>query len=161
VVVAEVFVAECWRAAAVAGGEDVAALVAFGLHGVCPPVLSVKVFKRKDLSPDFVRVSGRGLKCEGPAFMPGLLVSISILVIHIKLMGMFFCACKCHLLGGLWGFPRVWGVDSGFRAVRRKDMSQGPKPAALTVLDVQAEARTYLRSNGKNSEATAKGNTER
>ena len=60
VVVAEVLVAERGRAAAVSGGEDVAALVAFGLHCVCPPVLSVKVFKRKDLSPDFVRSLGLG-----------------------------------------------------------------------------------------------------
>jgi hypothetical protein len=51
----------------VSGGEDVAALVAFGLFGHGIPLLSLKVFKRKDLSPDFVRVSGRGLKCEGPA----------------------------------------------------------------------------------------------
>jgi hypothetical protein len=37
VVVAEIFVAERGRAAAVAGGEDVAALVAFSVFMVCPP----------------------------------------------------------------------------------------------------------------------------
>lgn len=59
VVVAEIFVAERGRAAAVSGGKDVAALVAwFGLlHGVSP-CLSLKVFKRKDLSPDFGLRSG-------------------------------------------------------------------------------------------------------
>jgi hypothetical protein len=50
-------------------GEDVAALVAFGpgLH-VCisPLVSSLKVFKRKDLSPDLGPFSG--LSCQFSGF---------------------------------------------------------------------------------------------
>ena len=92
------------------GGEDVAALVAFGLHSV-PLVSSVKVFKRKDLSPDFVWASGRGLKCEGPAFAGPFCVYFSILRNDTKLMGRFLCASKCHMLFGLWRFPRVGGLD--------------------------------------------------
>jgi hypothetical protein len=64
VVVTELFVAEAWAAAAMAVGEDVAALIAlgFGLCGVWCGVLHVyplsllvspKVFKRKGLHPDF------------------------------------------------------------------------------------------------------------
>jgi hypothetical protein len=60
VVVTKFFAAEAWAGAAVAVGEDVAALVVRGggrcgvLHGVVPyPVKVCKVFKRKDLRPDF------------------------------------------------------------------------------------------------------------
>jgi hypothetical protein len=60
VVVTKFFAAEAWAGAAVAIGEDVAALVVRGgvrygvLHGVVPyPVKACKVFKRKDLRPDF------------------------------------------------------------------------------------------------------------
>ena len=59
VVVAEVFTAEAWAAAAVAVGEDVAALVAFGCFGLCVhwslPRGSFwcKVFGGKGLSLDF------------------------------------------------------------------------------------------------------------
>jgi hypothetical protein len=85
VVVAEVFSAQAGAAAAVAVGEDVAALVLFGgwcvvLHGLCPsPVNVCKVFQRKDLRPDFpVQV---WFKCEGPAWWPGVFFfpTISIL----------------------------------------------------------------------------------
>ena len=75
VVVAELFLAKAWAGAAVAVGEDVAALVLFGFvcgvwHGGSPVHGQnvYKVFKRKDLRPDF---SGAGLvwvKGEGPAF---------------------------------------------------------------------------------------------
>jgi hypothetical protein len=60
VVVAELFLAEAWARAAVAVGEDVAALVLFGFgwcgvwHGGSPvPSDLCKVFKRNDLRPDF------------------------------------------------------------------------------------------------------------
>ena len=55
VVVAEVFVTEAWAAAAVAVGEDVAALVAFWFgHGVPPwGTLGLKVFERNGLGLDF------------------------------------------------------------------------------------------------------------
>ncbi len=75
VVVAEVFSAEAGAAAAVAVGEDVAALVLFGgfgcvLHGLSPRgTFLCKVFQRKDLRPDFrVQV---WFKCEGPALVAG------------------------------------------------------------------------------------------
>jgi hypothetical protein len=79
VVVAEVFSAQAGAAAAVAVGEDAAALEAFGdwcgvLHGwALSPVKVCKVFQRKDLRPDFrVQV---WFKCEGPAWWPGLFFS--------------------------------------------------------------------------------------
>jgi hypothetical protein len=59
VIVAEVFSAHAGAAAAVAVGEDVAALVLFGgwcgaLHGWGPsPVKSVQSIPRKDLPPEF------------------------------------------------------------------------------------------------------------
>jgi hypothetical protein len=56
VVVAEIFAAEAWAAAAMAVGEDVAALVAFRLvlHDVAPLWwFWVKVFEGKRLGPDF------------------------------------------------------------------------------------------------------------
>ena len=59
VVVAEVFSAQAGAAAAVAVGEDVAALILFGgwcgvLHGGVPlPCKVCKVFQTKDLRPDF------------------------------------------------------------------------------------------------------------
>ena len=59
VVVAELLVTEAGAGAAASVGEDVAALVLFGgwcgvLHGLVPyPVIVCKVFKRKDLCPDF------------------------------------------------------------------------------------------------------------
>jgi hypothetical protein len=59
VVVAEVFSAEAWAAAAVAVGEDVAALVAFRLvlHGVPPWVrFWCKVFEGKGFSLDLVEL---------------------------------------------------------------------------------------------------------
>ena len=64
-VVAKLFVAEAWAGAAASVGEDVAALVLLDgwcgvLHGWSPiPVNVCKVFKRKDLRPDF---SGAGLR---------------------------------------------------------------------------------------------------
>jgi hypothetical protein len=79
VVVAEVFSAEAWAAAAVAVGEDVAALVTFGcfgllLDGVVHWSLPTgyfwcKVFERKGLSLDFLPLFT--IKDEGPAFWPG------------------------------------------------------------------------------------------
>jgi hypothetical protein len=68
-VVTELFLAEAWACAAVAVGEDVAALVLFVLvgcrwfgvlHGLVPyPSNVCKVFIRKDLRPDFpVQVCG-------------------------------------------------------------------------------------------------------
>jgi hypothetical protein len=80
VVVAEVFSAETWTAATMAVGEDVAALVLFGgfggvLHGVSPTgTFLCKVFEREEMSPDFRFMSSVTLcvKCEGPAFWPGL-----------------------------------------------------------------------------------------
>jgi hypothetical protein len=74
VVVAEGLSAEADAAAAMAVGEDVAALEAFGLgldyvvhFGLSPTwVFWCKVFKSGDISPDFwftLRV-----KCEGPAW---------------------------------------------------------------------------------------------
>ena len=56
VVVAEVFLAEAWAAAAVAVGEDMAALVAFWFgHLVYSPLgyLGVKVLERNGLGLDF------------------------------------------------------------------------------------------------------------
>ena len=56
VVVAEVFVAQAWAAAAVAVGEDVAALVAFWFGHWCTPpwgTLGLKVFERNGLGLDF------------------------------------------------------------------------------------------------------------
>ena len=56
VVVAEVFGAEAWAAAAVAVGEDVAALVAFWFGHWCTPpwdTLGVKVFEINGLGLDF------------------------------------------------------------------------------------------------------------
>jgi hypothetical protein len=91
VVVAEVLAAQADAAAAVAVGENVAAEVALGLvfvvlgvddfvlhDWVSLPVIWCKVFKAKDLSPDFGSVLTRTLpglrdqsfavKCEDPAF---------------------------------------------------------------------------------------------
>jgi hypothetical protein len=83
VVVAEVLAAEADAAAAVAVGEDVAAEVALGLvlvvlgvddfvlHG-SPSLILCKVFKGKDLGPDFrirsFAVNGEGPALAGPVF---------------------------------------------------------------------------------------------
>ena len=76
------------------GGEDVAALVAFGLFGHGIPLLSLKVFKIKDLSSDFV-LTQVAFKVRRPGGLPGLFfVYSSILSSGIKLMGTYFCACK-------------------------------------------------------------------
>jgi hypothetical protein len=87
VVVAEVFSAEAWAAAAVAVGEDVTALEAFrcfGLwldgvvHGPSPRgTFWCKVFGIKGLSLDFDPF--RGFKGEGPAFGRAFFLSTSIL----------------------------------------------------------------------------------
>ena len=36
-------------------------------------------------------------------------------------MGRYFCACKCHLLCGLWGFPLGMGVDIIWDGNRNRD----------------------------------------
>ena len=84
VVVAEVFSAQAGAAAAMAVGEDVAALVLFGvwcgvLHGWGPsPVKSVQsLLKKRPASGLPVQV---WVKCEGPAWVAGpfLFTTISI-----------------------------------------------------------------------------------
>jgi hypothetical protein len=90
------------------------------LHISPPPGLSLKVFKRKDLSPDLgvrfqvlgIRYQVSGLKTRRPGFCTGPSgVYSSILRNGLKLMGMFFRACKyCCWLG--WGdFRRFGGLD--------------------------------------------------
>jgi hypothetical protein len=80
VVIAEVFSAEAWAAAAVAAGEDVAALVAFGCFGLCvhlvPPdgVVLVQSLRRKGVESG-LSSSDFAVKGEGPAFWPGLVFS--------------------------------------------------------------------------------------
>ena len=87
VVVAEFFVAEAWAAAAVAVGQDVSALVAFCVLHVGIPLgtFGSKVFKRKDLSPDFrIRSFSFGLNVKA-RLCAGLFVSIPILTGWVKL----------------------------------------------------------------------------
>ncbi len=71
-VVAELFSAQAWAAAAAAVGEDVAALVAFRLvlHDAAPSgYFLVKVFEGKGLGLDLrSRLSLFPVKCESPAF---------------------------------------------------------------------------------------------
>jgi hypothetical protein len=80
VVVAEIFSAEAWAAAAVAVGEDVAALEAFGcfglrldgvVHGPSPTGYFLVQSLRKKRVESGLRPFSR-LKGEGPAFWPGL-----------------------------------------------------------------------------------------
>ena len=112
VVVAEVLVAERGRAAAVSGGEDVAALVAFGFH-VSPCFECQSLQKKRPESGLLVLTSGLGLNAKARR-LPGLYLYSFILTIRTKLMGTFLCACMCYMLFGLWGFPRVWGLDRKF-----------------------------------------------
>jgi hypothetical protein len=79
VVVAELFLAEAWAGAAMSVGEDVAALVLFDgldcvLHGTSPRgAFLCKVFGGQGIGLDFpVRLPCLRVKCEGPAFWPGL-----------------------------------------------------------------------------------------
>jgi hypothetical protein len=78
VVVAKVFLAQAWAAAAVAVGEDVAALVAFWLgHLGTPPwcTFGLKVFERCGLGMD----SGFWVKCEEPRLRRGSLFVSSLI----------------------------------------------------------------------------------
>jgi hypothetical protein len=77
-VVAELLLVKAGARAAVAVGEDVAALVLFGcfggvLHRPSPRVSFLcKVFEREEMSPDFkARLLLFRVKCESPAFWPG------------------------------------------------------------------------------------------
>jgi hypothetical protein len=86
----------------VAGGEDVAALIAFlGVHECIPLFWYQSIQKKRPESG--LPVSGR-LNGEGPVGGRAFSVSSSILRNGRKLMGRFLYGCKWLVGSGLWFF---------------------------------------------------------
>jgi hypothetical protein len=137
VVIAEFFVAQAGAAAAVAVGEDVAALETFWCFGSCvgdgvwhvPPhwVKSVQSIQKK--RPELVlrvRSFALAVKCESPAGLPGFFfLSTSILSNRGKLKCHFrqeyFSDCKVfiHIWLSIFGdlIPWFWGLTCEFTEV--------------------------------------------
>jgi hypothetical protein len=117
VVVAEAFGAEAWAAAAVAVGEDVAALEAFGCFGLLCVVLFddgvhgpsprgtfwCKVFGRKELSPDFLfgtlRLKTKARLWPGPCFcFLSMFNSNELSRTKIHFWQIYFLSCRYMIL---------------------------------------------------------------
>jgi hypothetical protein len=128
VVVAEVFCTEAGAAAAVAFGEDVAALILFGgwcgvLHGWGPsPVKCVQSLLKKRPASGLLRCRSR-VKCEGPACGRASLFSYyfyfrGLSETKIQSLANLFMACKgCGLLGfrvSIFESGGFWGLTYDF-----------------------------------------------
>jgi hypothetical protein len=113
VVVAELLVAQAWAAAAVAVGEDVAALVAFGclLHGGIPRCTDKSQSLQNKGHGSGLRRHAPGLNAKA-GLRRAFFCSVSIIAVGGKLLrtGMLFV---CLELGGL-------GLDTGFCWVFRR-----------------------------------------
>jgi hypothetical protein len=124
VVVAEVFSAEAWAAAAVAVGEDVAALILFGgwrrvLHGWGPsPVKRVQSLLKKrpasGLPGAGLGLNGKARLVAGPFLFSYCFYYIEWGETKIQLGRIYFLACKgC----GLLGFRVLISEFGGFRGL--------------------------------------------